>query len=192
MARAGDDLERVEVRSRAAWRQWLERHQAQPRSIWLVTFRKHHPDHVPWEDTVREALCFGWIDSLPRKVDADRTAHRMSPRSPKSAWSAVNKRLVAELEAAGLMRRPGLAAIERAKANGMWSVLDGADRGEVPDDLARALADRTGAREAWDAFPFSARRGMLAQVALAKRAGTRAARVRTIADAAARGERAMG
>ena len=192
MARAGERYERVEVRSRAEWRAWLAANHARGESIWLVTYRKHHPDHVPYEDTVREALCFGWIDSVPRKVDAGRTSHLMSPRKPSSAWSGLNKHYVAELEAEGLMAEPGRAAITRAKANGMWSFLDDVERLEVPDDLEAGFAAHGGSRAAWDAFPPSARRGMLAWLKLAKRADTRAKRVEAIAGAAARGERAIG
>ena len=190
--RAGDRYARVEVRSRAEWRAWLAANHEQDASIWLVTYRKHHPDHVPYADTVREALCFGWIDSLPRKVDADRTSHLMSPRKPSSAWSGLNKRYVEELLAAGVMAEPGLAAIERAKANGMWGFLDDVERLEVPGDLARAFDAHPGSRAQWDAFPPSARRGILAWIKLARRAATRAARIHATASKAARGERAIG
>ena len=190
--RAGENFEKVEVRSRAEWRAWLAANHGQSASIWLVTCRKHHPDHVPYEDTVREALCFGWIDSVPRKVDEDRTSHLMSPRKSSSAWSGINKRYVAELEAEGLMAEPGRVAIERARANGMWSFLDDVERLEVPPDLAAAFEAVPGSREAWDGFPPSARRGILAWIKLARRAGTRATRIEKTALEAAEGRRAIG
>ena len=192
MARAGEHYECVEVRSREAWRAWLAANHGRRESVWLVTFKKGHPDHVPYADTVREALCFGWIDSVPRKVDAERTSHLMSPRKPSSAWSALNKRHVEELERDGLMAPPGAAAVERARANGMWTFLDDVERLEVPTDLAESLAGQCGARAAWDAFPPSARRGMLAWLKQAKRPGTRASRIARIASAAANGRRALG
>ena len=189
MARAGDRYPLVEVRSRGEWRAWLEANHASSGSVWCVTFKRDHPGYVAYEDTVREALCFGWIDSVPRRVDERRTSHLMSPRAPKSAWSGLNKRLVAELEAEGLMRPAGRAAIARAKDNGMWCFLDDVERLEVPDDLATALARVEGSREAWDAFPPSARRGNLAWIKQAKRAETRAARIERTALAAAEGRR---
>ena len=92
--------------------------------------------HVPYSDVVDEALCFGWIDSLPRKLDADRTMVRLSPRKPGSAWSAVNKTKIERLLADGRMTNAGLAAIDRAKADGSWSLLDSIATLSPPPDLA--------------------------------------------------------
>ena len=189
MPEQGDRAE-VEVRSRAEWRAWLRANHATSGSVWCVTFKKCHPDYVAYEDTVREALCFGWIDSVPRKIDADRTSHLMSPRSPKSAWSALNKRYVAELNSAGLIAPPGYEAIERAKANGMWAFLDDVERLEVPDDLAAAFDAVPGSRAAWEAFPRSAKRGNLEWIKRAVKAETRAARIQRTVRAAAEGKRA--
>ena len=189
MAKAGAHYPRVGVRSRAEWRAWLERNHASSTSVWCVTFKRGHPDYVPYEETVREALCFGWIDSVPRKVDSERTSHLMSPRSPKSAWSGLNKRFVAEAEEAGLLHPAGKAAIERAKANGMWTFLDDVERLEVPEDLAAAFAAVPGSRDAWNAFPSSARRGNLEWIKQAKRPQTRVARIERTASAALLGKR---
>ena len=184
----GDRAE-ISVRSRTEWRAWLEANHATSPSVWCVTFKKGHPDYVAYEDTVREALCFGWIDSVPRKIDAERTSHLMSLRSPKSAWSGLNKRYVAELEAAGLLHPSGLVAIERAKANGMWTFLDDVERLEVPLDLEAAFAAVAGSREAWNAFPPSAKRGNLEWIKRAMKPETRAARIQRTAEAAANGRR---
>ena len=189
---AGDAFERVAVRSRAEWRDWLGANHRQTRSIWLVRYKAGHPDHVTYDAAVEEALCFGWVDSLPRKLDAERSMLLMSPRKNGSAWSALNKRRVAAMEAAGLMAPAGSAAVEAAKANGMWTFLDDVERLEVPDDLAAAFGARPGSRERWDAFPPSARRGILEWIKQAKRADTRARRIERTAVAAARGERAIG
>ena len=189
---AKDRFERIEVRSRAEWREWLADHHERSGSVWLVTYRKHHPDHVSYDEAVEEALCFGWVDSVPRKLDADRTMTLMSPRKPTSAWSGLNKRRVAAMESAGLMTEAGRALIEAAKANGMWTFLDDVERLVVPDDLLRAFEAHPGSREAWDAFPPSARRGMLEWIKQARRPATRAARIARTAECASRGERALG
>ncbi|MBL7944454.1 MAG: hypothetical protein JNN32_00210, partial [Flavobacteriales bacterium] len=119
MASKFDLLEQVEVTSRAQWRAWLKKHHTRTTGIWLVTYKKHVTGkYLSFPDLVQEALCFGWIDSLPRKLDADRTMHYLSPRKPKSMWSAVNKRHVEELVAKGLMTAAGLRKIEAAKADG--------------------------------------------------------------------------
>ena len=189
---AGDRFERVMVRSRAEWRNWLVTHHTQRPSVWLVTFKTHHPDHVSYDDAVEEALCFGWVDSVPRKLDGDRSMVLMSPRKPGSAWSGLNKRRVAAMEAAGLMTEAGRALVETAKRNGMWTFLDDVERLDVPNDLAEAFEVWPGSRDAWEGFPPSARRGMLQWIKQAKRAETRRKRVEATAREAAKGQRALG
>ncbi|WP_029415759.1 YdeI/OmpD-associated family protein [Brevundimonas bacteroides] len=191
MAKALGQFERVEVTDRAQWRYWLSANHEQTESVWVVTFKKGASQpRVPYDDLVEEALAFGWVDSLPRKLDAERTMLLMSPRKPGSNWSAVNKARIDKMTAAGLMHPAGLAKIEQAKADGSWSALDAVDRLEVPADLAAAFAERTGSAEAFAAFPPSTRRGILEWIGNAKRPETRAARIAETAEKAARGERA--
>ena len=133
------ELERVQVESRAELRTWLEANYTRTESIWLVTFKKHVPDkYVSWNEIVEEALCFGWIDSLPRKLDADRSMLLLSPRRPGSPWSRLNKQRVEKLLAANLIMPPGLAAIERAKQDGSWTVYDEIEDMVIPPDRAAA------------------------------------------------------
>lgn len=184
-------VEQVEVTSRAEWRAWLEAHHQQADSVWVVTFKVGSSNpRVPYDDLVEEALTFGWVDSLPRKLDAERTMLLMSPRKPGSAWSAINKQRVERMTAAGLMHPAGLARIEQAKADGTWTKLDAVERLEIPPDLDQALAARPGARANWDSFPKSTRRGVLEWITQAKRPETRAKRVADTAEKAERGERA--
>ncbi len=191
MARALDQFERVEVTTRAQWRDWLSANHRQTESVWVVTFKMGASrPRVPYEDLVEEALAFGWVDSLPRKLDAERTMLLMSPRKPGSNWSAVNKARIDKMTAAGLMHPAGLAKIEQAKADGSWTALDAVDRLEVPADLAAAFDQRPGSAEAFAGFPPSTRRGILEWIGTAKRPETRAARITETADKAARGERA--
>ncbi|QPH55562.1 YdeI/OmpD-associated family protein [Pontivivens ytuae] len=189
MPRAAD-LKEVDIRSRADWRDWLLAHHQQTESIWLVRWKKHTAHHVEHDEIVEEALCWGWIDSAVRKKDDDRSLLLLSPRKPTSAWSAVNKAHVARAEAAGRMQPPGRALIEAAKANGMWNFLDDVERLEVPEDLAAAFTAHPPAAEEWEAFPRSAKRGILEWIKTAKRAETRAKRIAETATLAAKGERA--
>lgn len=182
--------EQVEVRSRAALRQWLSENHQRSGSLWLITWKKHTDHHVSWDDVVEEALCFGWIDSQPRKLDQDRSMIRLSPRKPGSGWSGVNKARIEGLLTAGLVAPPGLAAIEAARRDGSWTALDSASRLSVPDDLVTALDAHPGAAENFAAFPPSARRSILEWIALAKRAETRAARINETARLAQLGQRA--
>lgn len=184
-------FQQIEVTTRTQWRAWLAERHPQTDSVWVVTYKvgASRP-RVPYDDLVEEALAFGWVDSLPRKLDAERTMLLMSPRKPGSNWSAVNKARIERMTAAGLMHPAGLAKIEQAKADGSWSALDAVDRLEVPADLAAAFHERPGSAEAFAAFPPSTRRGILEWIGNAKRPQTRAARIAETAEKAVRGERA--
>lgn len=181
-----DDLERVEIRSTEALRAWLAAHHTQTASVWLVTWKKRPgAPYVPYEEIVDEALCWGWIDSRPQKLDDDRTMLLLSPRRAGSGWSRVNQEKVARLDAAGRLQPAGRARIEAAKADGSWSKLDAADALVLPDDLAAALAARPDARARWDRFPPSSRRGILEWITAARTPATRQKRVAETAEKAA-------
>lgn len=191
MAKALERFERVEITERQQWRDWLSANHRQTDSVWVVTFKKGASQpRVPYDDLVEEALAFGWVDSLPRKLDEERTMLLMSPRKPGSNWSAVNKARIDTMIEAGLMHPAGLAKIEQAKADGSWIALEAVDRLEVPPDLATAFDQRPGSAEAFAAFPPSTRRGILEWIGNARRPETRAARIAETAEKAARGERA--
>jgi uncharacterized protein YdeI (YjbR/CyaY-like superfamily) len=184
----GGELQHVEVRCRADLREWLAENHGQGSSVWLVTFKKHCADYLPFGEVVEELICWGWVDSAVRTVDADRTKHLISPRSPSSAWSAVNKEKAEKARASGAMTDAGEKAIELARSNGMWEFLDDVDRLEVPGDLAAALSS-TGATGAWNAWPRSVKRSALEWIKTANRASTRAARVDDVVESAVRGLR---
>ncbi len=184
------DHPEIEVKSRAELRAWLEHNHALNHSIWLITWKKHTPHHLPYAEVVDEALCFGWIDSQPKLLDADRSMIRLSPRKPGSGWSRVNKDKIERLIAAGLMAAPGLAKIDAAKLDGSWIRLDAAHADTLPDDLVAALAGVPDATENFSAFPPSTRRATLEWISLAKRPETRAARVEETARLAGQNIRA--
>jgi uncharacterized protein YdeI (YjbR/CyaY-like superfamily) len=186
-----DDAPLVHAEDRAAWRAWLEANHERESGVWLVSWRRGHGARVEYEEAVEEALCFGWIDSQGSNIDERRSKQYFAPRKAKSGWAATNKARIGRLMAAGLMRPAGLAAIERAKENGSWTLLDDVEQGLVPDDLAAALADHPPAAANFDAFPKSVRRMLLERVAQARRPETRAARISEIATLAARNERAF-
>lgn len=189
---ARDEREEVQIETRAAWRAWLEANHTQTESIWLISFKKSAGDrYLPYDHVVEEALCFGWIDGQTRSVDDERSAQLLSPRRAGSMWSASNKRRLVELEAAGLMRPAGRAVVERAKADGSWTLLDDVEALVVPDDLRAALDATAGANEGWAALPDGAKKQHLWWIKSAKRAPTRAKRIAATAAAMGRGERAV-
>ncbi len=176
-----DDAPQIQFHDRESWRAWLEANHATARGVWLVTWRPRSGRvGLDYEAQIEEALCFGWVDSTGGVLDDERGRLYFAPRKPRSVWAASNKARVERLVEAGRMRPAGLAAIERAKANGSWEILDSVERLEVPEDLALALAARPGAREAFDALTPSARKLHLGSIALARRAETRAERVRKV------------
>ncbi len=179
--------------SRAQWRAWLEANHASQPGVWLCSWRSHTGRPTcPYPEVVQEALCFGWIDSTVNVLDDDRGLQLITPRKPKSTWTRLNRSRVADMEVAGLMHDSGRRAVEVAKQNGWWSILDPVEDLEEPADLAAALDAEPSARTAWDAFPASARKQMLWWVLSAARSGTRERRVREIVDRATCGERAQG
>ncbi|HEY4227604.1 MAG TPA: YdeI/OmpD-associated family protein [Candidatus Limnocylindrales bacterium] len=171
-----DDAPILEVVDRATFRAWLEANHATATGVWLVMNRQD-ARQVLYEATVEEALCFGWIDSTARPVDERRSRLYFAPRKPRSGWAATNKARLERLMAEGRMAPAGLAAVERAKANGSWELLDSVERGEVPADLTVALAARPPAAANWAAWPPGIRKQALTAIAQARRPETRALRI---------------
>lgn len=188
-----DDGERIEPATLAELGAWLAEHHQRSVGAWIVLPRRASPRWSPdltASAVVPELLRFGWIDSLPRKLDEERTMLYVAPRKPGSNWSALNKRHVAELEQAGRMEPSGRAVVEAAKADGSWSALDEVERLVVPDDLRLAFDRFPGSLVRWEEFPPSSRRGILEWIHNAKRASTRSKRVEETARLAAEGKRA--
>ena len=186
-----DAYEQVEVTSVAELRQWLEAEHDRRDGAWLVTWKKNTPDkYVSYEELVRELLCVGWIDSLARRLDENRSQLMITPRRPGSAWSRPNKIRVAELEAAGLMRSAGRAAVTLAQQTGTWTALDDVDNLVEPAALTEALDANPAARQHWEEFPRSARRAILQWISQAKREATSATRIAETARLAAENIRA--
>jgi uncharacterized protein YdeI (YjbR/CyaY-like superfamily) len=182
------DAPLVDWVDRATWRRWLEANHARPGGAWLVMDRREARAGI-YEAAVEEALCFGWVDSTAGRVDDERGKLYFAPRKPNSGWAATNKARIERLIADGRMAPAGLAAIERAKSNGTWTLLDSVERLEVPPDLAAALGGRSPAADHFAAWPPSVRKQVLTSLVQAKRPETRAARIRKIVDHAERNVR---
>lgn len=184
------DFEWLEIESGEQLRRWLAENHERSEGLWLVHYKQHVVDkHVSWDEIVDEALCWGWIDSRARRVDEDRTAQALTPRRKGSRWSALNKQRVEALTADGRMMPAGLAAIERAKADGSWSAYDDVDALLIPEDLAAALAAEGEARAHFDGFSDSSKKALLWWIASAKRQETRRKRIVETARQAAKGVR---
>ena len=181
----------IHPKSRAEWRKWLEENHTRTQGVWLVMYKKGTgKPRVDYAEAVEEALCFGWIDSKGNKVDDERSMLWMAPRKPKTGWSKLNKERIVKLIRAKLMTPAGLSKINAAKKDGTWNALDAIEALEIPPDLARAFSKNRTAKEYFDAFPRSAKRGILEWIASAKKPETRAKRVEETVSSAEKNVRA--
>lgn len=181
---AGEHLQHVEVPSARALHDWLAGHHDQQSGVWIVTWKKHVPDrYVTHEQVLDELVAFGWTDGIARRIDADRTRQLVSPRRTRP-WAQSYKDRAERLIAEGRMHPSGLAAVERAKATGMWDAMNDVDALAVPDDLTEALRAHPPAAAHFPAFPPSVRRSILRWIASARTSETRTRRItRTVTDA---------
>ena len=97
------------ARTPGQWRKWLQKHHDSEPEVWLIFYKRHTGVvSLSHEDALDEALCFGWIDSLVKRVDDSRYAIKFTPRKADSRWSAINRKRYKELEASGRLRSPGI------------------------------------------------------------------------------------
>jgi uncharacterized protein YdeI (YjbR/CyaY-like superfamily) len=187
-----DDMSdvRLHVDSVGEFAAWLARHHADAEAVWVVTWRAATGRPAPsYATLVVEALRYGWIDSTLRQLDDERTMLRFSPRRPGSGWARSNKERIERLEAEGRLEPAGGAAVEAARADGSWTLLDSVAALEVPADLRAALGELPGAAARWDQLSPSARKAYLFWIVQAKREATRQRRVVETAAKVSRGER---
>lgn len=181
-------MEELYVPTAQEWRGWLTDHHAESDGVWLVFYKKHTDvPSVAYADALSEAVCFGWIDSLIKRIDDQRYKRKFTPRKPHSNWSEANKRLVAQLIDEGRMAPAGLAAVEAAKESGEWFREE--KEPTMPDELAAALDSDSQARDAFDSLPPSHRKRYLLWIGDAKRVETRRRRSEQAIEMLRRGER---
>ena len=164
------------------WRKWLEKNHNNQESVWLIFYKKKSPKYnLSWSDSVDEALCFGWIDSVKKTIDNDRYKQYFTKRKVKSNWSKVNKDKVQLLIEQKLMRDAGFKSIEIAKENGSWTILDEVEALIVPDDLNEEFKYYKGSKQYFDLLSKSSKKLLLYWVMSAKKKETRQKRIKEIA-----------
>ncbi|HEY9448113.1 MAG TPA: YdeI/OmpD-associated family protein [Gemmatimonadaceae bacterium] len=186
-----DDLLALTVTDGAAWRAWLQEHHGDDRGVWLTLARKGAaaPTSLTYAEALEEALCHGWIDGQIRRGDKDSYRQRFTPRTARSAWSKRNVAIAELLMAEGRMQASGLAAVERAKADGRWdAAYAGPASIEVPADLAAALDSHPVARTMFQNLNSRNRYAVLYRLQTAKRAETRSRRLEQFVAMLERGE----
>lgn len=186
MAKKGHGAyQRIYCSDRKSWREWLSQYFDQEPGVWLIYYKKHTAKpRVSYDDAVEEALCFGWIDSKPNKLDADRYMQLFTPRKVGSPWSGLNKTRVDKLEKLGIIMPPGQRIIELAKEDGSWNLLDDVEQLIIPPDLAERLAQFPSATKHFDLFSNSVKKGILWWIKSAKTHATREKRILQTAEMA--------
>ncbi|WP_335977107.1 YdeI/OmpD-associated family protein [Gaetbulibacter jejuensis] len=165
------------------WRTWLHKNHSLSKGIYLIFYKvEHENESMRWEEAVKVALCYGWIDSTVKSLGNGKRKQYFSPRNPKSVWSALNKRYIVDLITENLMHDAGHKTIEIAKENGSWSALDDVEKGIIPEDLQIAFNTNKTAFNNYQNFAPSYRKGYLYWLNQAKRESTRIKRISEIIE----------
>jgi len=174
--------ETIYVTNRIDWRDWLESNHQSKKEIWLIYYKKHTgKPRIPYDDAVEEALCFGWIDSIVKRVDDATFVQKFSPRKPRSLWSALNKDRVEKMIKAGLMTQAGLDKIEEAKNNGKWEEAYTSKKVvEIPSDLTFELSKDNAAHRNFLNFADSYKNMYINWINSAKKEETRQRRIKKV------------
>ncbi|MDY8137318.1 YdeI/OmpD-associated family protein [Aquimarina sp. 2201CG5-10] len=160
------------------WRSWLHQNHNISDGVYLIFYKvESKKPSMRWEEAVKVALSYGWIDSTVKKLDDERRRQYFCPRKPKSVWSKLNKTYIVELTKEGLLHKSGLLTIETAKKNGSWIALDDVENGIIPDDLKKAFNKNDVAFKNFQAFSRSYRKNYLYWLNQAKRQETRDKRI---------------
>jgi uncharacterized protein YdeI (YjbR/CyaY-like superfamily) len=163
---------------RAAWRDWLAEHGASESEIWLVYYKAGTgKPTISYEDSLEEALCFGWVDSLIQKIDEEKYARKFTPRKPGSKWSELNKHLVAKLVREGRMTEAGIAKVDFSLEEAPASRPSRPEL-PLPDWLKAGLMTSPTAWENFSKMPPSHRRNYILWISDAKKEETRQRRIR--------------
>jgi uncharacterized protein YdeI (YjbR/CyaY-like superfamily) len=184
------DLEELLLPDAPTWRIWLDQHHMQHPGVWLVLHKKGGSTTVlTYAQALEEALCYGWIDGQLARRDDESYRQRFTPRRPRSVWSARNVELVERLLEEGRMQSAGVAAVERAKAQGSWDrAYQGQAQMEVPADLRDALNADPAALATFHQMNAVNRYAIIYRLNAVKRPETRARKLSEYVDMLARGE----
>ena len=173
-------MKQLYVTNRDEWNKWLSEHHGTEKEVWLIFFKKEtRKPSIEYESAVEEALCFGWIDSVVKKIDDLKYARKFTPRKNISNWSELNKRRAEKMIKEGRMTEFGLAKIEAARKSGNW---DRAERPDIsfdlPPEFERALAQNKKAKEHFMKLAPTYQKHYIGWIAVAKRQETKQKRIK--------------
>ena len=174
--------EELHMNSRHDWRAWLQKNHDTGKEVWLIFYKKHTgKPNISYDEAVEEALCFGWIDSIIKKIDDEKFVRKFTPRKPDSKWSESNKKRASKMINEGKMTEAGMALISHAKDRGIWQ-----KRPQIRRDLAipryveTALKSNEKALENFNKLAKSYKKQYIGWVDSAKREETRKRRLAEI------------
>ncbi|MEX0290801.1 MAG: YdeI family protein [Flavobacteriaceae bacterium] len=171
----------IYFRNDGEWRAWLHENHSTSEGEYLIFYKvENEEESMRWEEAVRVALCYGWIDSTVKSLGNGKRRQYFCPRKPKSVWSKVNKDHIKELIADNLMHKSGLDRIKAAKKDGSWTALDAVEKGIVPDDLKKAFSTTPVAKKNFENFTRGQKKSYLYWLNQAKRETTREKRITEI------------
>ena len=164
------------------WRQWLDQyHQQYTNGVYLIFYKLETAiPSMRWEEAVKVALCYGWIDSTVKSLGNGKRRQYFCKRNPKSNWSKLNKSYIEELDTQGLIHRSGWEAINLAKKTGTWNAMDDVENGVIPEELQKAFDVHPKAFHNYLEFSPGYRKAYLSYLHSAKRATTRQKRIAEI------------
>jgi uncharacterized protein YdeI (YjbR/CyaY-like superfamily) len=173
-------MNQLYINNRKDWRKWLKENHKTSDGIWLIYYKKHTgKPRIPYDDAVEEALCFGWIDSIVKRIDDERFIQKFTPRKDKSSWSESNKKRVAKMIKQKRMTKAGLDRINAAKANGQWDKVIKVEKDfEMPEELSQMLSTNNKANEFFRSLSPSHQKQYILWIATAKRNETRLKRAK--------------
>jgi len=176
-----EEILEIYFKNDTEWRKWLHENHTSSKGIHLIFYKvDHEKDSMRWEEAVKVALCYGWIDSTVKSLGNGKRRQYFTPRNNKSVWSALNKKYIEELTQSNLMHDAGLEKIEIAKQNGSWTELDNVENGIIPEDLQTQFNKNLKAFNNYNNFAPSYRKSYLYWLNQAKREDTRQKRITEI------------
>ncbi|MFK7812509.1 MAG: YdeI family protein [Maribacter sp.] len=187
------EIQEYYFKNDSEWRLWIQENHAQKDGIYLIFYAvSHENESMRWEEAVRVALCFGWIDSTVKNIGPGKRRQYFCPRKPKSVWSKVNKDHIKDLKKNDLMHSSGLNSIKTAKKNGSWTSLDDVENGVIPKELQDAFDKNLAAFTNFQNFTRGQRKSYLYYLNQAKREATRQRRISEIVELSFQNIKARG
>ena len=184
-------MKEVYVKNRKEWRKWLSENHDKETGIWLVFYKKGIARPIlEYEDSVEEALCFGWIDSIIKKIDEEKYVRKYSPRKSDSRWSELNKKRAEKMIQAGLMTPFGLKKIKAAQKSGIWEKTDRPQLSfGMSPGFAKALRNNPKAKENFEKLAPTYQKQYLGWIEVAKRSETQKKRIKESISLLNKGEK---